>query len=56
MVALIRTMAFEGVDVWPVDAHVQVSGGRPAHAKVGTIALGNSQTCSLIFGHPGQET
>lgn len=56
MVARIRTVAFEGVNVLPVDVQVQVSGSMPAPAKVGPIALGNSQTCSSIFGHPGQET
>ncbi|TDQ82023.1 magnesium chelatase family protein [Dongia mobilis] len=30
MVARIRTVAFEGVDVRPVDVQVQVSGGMPA--------------------------
>jgi magnesium chelatase family protein len=35
MVARIRTVAFEGVDVRPVDAQVQVSGGMPAFTLVG---------------------
>jgi hypothetical protein len=56
MVAGVRTVAFEGIDVRPVDVQVQVSGSMPVPAKVGPIALGNSQTCSSIFGHPGQET
>lgn len=37
MVARIRTVAFEGVDVRPVDAQVQVSGGIPAFTLVGPI-------------------
>ncbi len=35
MVARVRTVAFEGVDVRPVDAQVQVSGGMPAFTLVG---------------------
>jgi magnesium chelatase family protein len=35
MVARIRTVAFEGVDVRPIDAQVQVSGGMPAFTLVG---------------------
>ncbi|WP_374369734.1 YifB family Mg chelatase-like AAA ATPase [Dongia sp.] len=35
MVARIRTVAFEGVDVRSVDAQVQVSGGMPAFTLVG---------------------
>jgi magnesium chelatase family protein len=38
MVARVRTVAFEGVDVRPVDAQVQVSGGMPAFTIVGPIA------------------
>lgn len=35
MVARIRTVAFEGVDVRPVDVQVQVAGGMPAFTLVG---------------------
>ena len=35
MVARVRTVAFEGVDVRPIDAQVQVSGGMPAFTLVG---------------------
>jgi magnesium chelatase family protein len=35
MVARVRTVAFEGVDVRPIDAQVQISGGMPAFTLVG---------------------
>jgi magnesium chelatase family protein len=35
MVARVRTVAFQGVDVLPVDVQVQVSGGLPAFTVVG---------------------
>ncbi len=35
MVARVRAVAFEGVDVRPVDAQVQISGGMPAFTLVG---------------------
>jgi uncharacterized protein len=38
MVARVRTVAFEGVDVRPVDAQVQVSGGMPAFTEMRPIA------------------
>jgi magnesium chelatase family protein len=37
MVARVRTAAFEGVDVRPVDAQVQVSGSMPAFTLVGPV-------------------
>lgn len=37
MVARIRTVAFEGVDVRPMDAQVQMSGGMPAFTTVRPI-------------------
>lgn len=37
MVARIRIVAFEGLDVRPVDAQVQASGGMPAFTKVKPI-------------------
>jgi len=45
MVARVRTVAFEGVDVRPVDAQVQVSGGMPAFTKVRPIT---SMTRTII--------
>jgi uncharacterized protein len=42
MVARIRTVAFEGVDVRAVDSRVQASGGMPAFRLVGPIAVQNS--------------
>lgn len=38
MVARVRTVAFEGVDVRPIDAPVQITGGMPAFTLVGPIA------------------
>lgn len=48
MVARVRTVAFEGVDVRPVDAQVQISGGMPAFTIVGPITqpLFNSISCA----------
>jgi magnesium chelatase family protein len=56
MVARVRTVAFEGVDVRPVDAQVQVSGGMPAFTLVGPIAHRNWQAYVLsIFAIAAQE-
>lgn len=46
MVARIRTVAFEGVDVRPVDAQVQVSGGMPAFTLVGPITIKGSDAAA----------
>src|SRR5260221_12356972 len=35
MVARVRTIAFQGIDVLPVDVQVQVGGGLPAFTVVG---------------------
>jgi len=37
MVARIRTVAFQGVDVLPVDVQVQISAGLPAFTLVGPM-------------------
>lgn len=39
MVARIRTMAFEGIDVRPVDAQLQISGDMPAFTLVLPIVV-----------------
>ena len=51
MVARIRTVAFQGVDVLPVDVQVQISSGLPAFTEVGLPdkAVGESRERLVIL-------
>ena len=52
MVARVRTVAFEGVDVRPVDAQVQVSGGLmldpPVQRIQKTMRLAEPERCAYV--------